>query len=668
MDMPPLGSTFAAQYKISRLLGIGAVGVVFEAEQILLNRPVALKILSRSTLQDERSKKRFLTESKATSVLTHPNIVRGLAAGVSEDGYPFIATELIIGSSLADWLATELPDADSLKLIFSQIFNALEFAHKRGIIHRDLKPANIMLSETGELKLLDFGIAKILDTDAAGQLTGLDQGASHSGPLMGNEQSASQSQRFVGSPNYMSPEQIQGMKSDQRSDIYSLGILIYECLTGAAPFDSPSSMHVMYQHVNDAPPVLTARDTGLDSYALNKVVQKCLQKKPENRYQSIPELADELLPALDTQSHKRIIAGIARKSITLLLLSFLAFGALIFATVPRHLAKTAFGKGIAILMPAQGVGKREDSTAFGHRPLEVRLGRKVVTPMSLIYMGKHQRKEAEHADQNVDVSSLLRESVDDYTRALSLLAKRSNDRYLEYLCFVGRARATKFLCYKDRDDEGNFSAEGRRLLDRMLSDLDHAEKLIKPNSYEDTLISREKGELYSALHDSKKAQPLFEHALALKERSEIEMSPGSAQYLDDKDHFEEDYHDSRQYILNQLAHMALKAGNKPLREMYLKNLFDYVHSLESRSLDDFQYACSYADELIDSGKIQEAKAALKILEKDISYYPDEYAATQATSRGYLAVLYQRVGDTQKADHLSELQQRYVDSERPKTDH
>jgi serine/threonine protein kinase/tetratricopeptide (TPR) repeat protein len=272
-----IGQTIS-HYRILDRLGEGGMGVVYLAEDIRLERKVAMKFLPRHYVSDERGRKRFEIEAKAAAALNHPNIstIYGIEHVDSEQWgqETCIVMEYIEGRELSEIIeeipTTPLPET-TIRLYAIQIARGLAAAHARGIIHRDIKSRNIMITPDGHVKIMDFGLAKI----------------------HGGEQ-VTKSGTTVGTAAYMSPEQIQGKEVDRRSDIWSLGVILFEMMTGTRPFSGAYEQSLFYMIINEEPaPVLPLSDN--PSSALVHVVKKCLQKNPAHRYQSASELLQDLL-------------------------------------------------------------------------------------------------------------------------------------------------------------------------------------------------------------------------------------------------------------------------------------------------------------------------------------------------------------------------------------
>ena len=271
--MPPLPADTGdevAHYRIVELLGTGGMGVVYRAEDSRLPRTVALKLLQPELTRSPAARQRLLREARAVAALDHPNVCTIFEVGETTEGRTFLAMACYDGETLAQRLQRgPLPAAEAVE-IAAQIAAGLEHAHERGIVHRDLKPANVMLTREGLVKVLDFGIAKLVDET---RLTAT--GAA------------------FGTPTYMSPEQIRSAAVDARSDVWSLGVLLYEMVAGEPPFgvDDPQAMFYSILHVDPAP--LDARVPGLPR-GLAAVVARALDKDPGERQADMGEVRQEL--------------------------------------------------------------------------------------------------------------------------------------------------------------------------------------------------------------------------------------------------------------------------------------------------------------------------------------------------------------------------------------
>ncbi len=262
------------RYEIVGEIARGAMGIIYKAKDPLIDRMVAIKTINLRELDQEQKAEyeaRFYLEAQAAGKLSHPNIVTVYDLGEKND-IVYIAMELLEGNELQNLLkdGKPLPISETLD-IMSQVAAGLAYAHEHGIVHRDVKPSNIMVLKSGRVKIADFGIAR-MESSMLHTQTGI----------------------VMGSPLYMSPEQILARGIDRRSDIFAAGILLFKMLTGQMPFTGDNPNSVMYQIVHEAPPKPSALNSEIPE-ALDDIVAKCLAKNPEERYQDANQLAQALL-------------------------------------------------------------------------------------------------------------------------------------------------------------------------------------------------------------------------------------------------------------------------------------------------------------------------------------------------------------------------------------
>ena len=266
------------RFRILSVIGEGATGTVYLAEDAGSGKHVALKVLSPELARDERFRRRFLRETEVAARLDHPNVVPTIASGEA-DGALYLAMPYLDGADLRELLRRESRlDADRALELIAQVAAALDAAHAAGLVHRDVKPANILVgskTDGEQAQICDFGLARYLSSVSS--LTG-DRG-------------------FVGTVDYVPPEQIEGARIDGRADVYSLGCVLYECLAGSRPFDRESELSVVFAHLNEPPPRITDTRPGLPQ-DFDLVFETVLAKSPDDRYSTCGELVAAARAAL----------------------------------------------------------------------------------------------------------------------------------------------------------------------------------------------------------------------------------------------------------------------------------------------------------------------------------------------------------------------------------
>ena len=283
-----IGIVLDGRYRLDSLIGVGGMGDVYRATHIHIDNEFAVKLLKPEFVADQTAIKRFQLEAKAAGRIQHPNAVRVTDFGVTPEKIVYLVMELVQGVSLRRLIKQE-KTLETLRTIniVRQVCGAVEAAHRSGVIHRDLKPDNIII-ETNQIiervKVLDFGIAKLRETKTDNFLT--------------------QAGTIIGTPQYMSPEQCQGLHLDPRSDIYSIGILLYEMLTGTVPFDGESTLQVVYNQLHHFPRPILELSPSL-SEPLAKVIMRALEKEPDHRQASALQLSEELKQAVNKEAEER---------------------------------------------------------------------------------------------------------------------------------------------------------------------------------------------------------------------------------------------------------------------------------------------------------------------------------------------------------------------------
>lgn len=273
-----LGRLIGGKYIVTSLISEGGMGAVYRAIQTPVDREVALKVLKAELESSAEGAERFLREARAVSRLSHPNIITLFDFGV-DAGQPFMAMEYAPGVSLGKWLESTTLSLDRIIHVITQTASALAEAHNQGIVHRDLKPENIIVIRSGNdpdfVKLLDFGIARLVNATATRGLT--------------------REGEVYGTPHYMAPEQAKGEANiGPPADVYSIGIMLYQLLCAKMPFDAPTPLAVLYQHLHEPLPAIAARPGVVVSPELERIIRTATQKSVQDRYQT----ASELLGAL----------------------------------------------------------------------------------------------------------------------------------------------------------------------------------------------------------------------------------------------------------------------------------------------------------------------------------------------------------------------------------
>jgi eukaryotic-like serine/threonine-protein kinase len=336
-----IGRTIS-HYRVLEKLGSGGMGVVYKAEDTKLGRPVALKFLPSELTQDETAKKRLAHEARAISALQHRHICTIHEIDETDDGRTFICMDYYEGETLNERLARGPLMVDEAMEITLQMARGLSAAHERGIVHRDIKPANVMLTKQGEAKILDFGLAKL-----AGQTKVTKSGST------------------VGTVAYMSPEQATGAEADARSDIFSLGVVLYELLTGDVPFRGDHAAAILYGIMHSKHRAVEELRKDIPK-GLQRIVDRALEKEPEKRYPDATSLARDLeqlrseattsrVGSARTQRgrHRSLVIGIAS-------LAVVAGGAFVFSRFSSPTSPPGNAKKMVVVLPFENLGAPED--------------------------------------------------------------------------------------------------------------------------------------------------------------------------------------------------------------------------------------------------------------------------------------------------------------------
>jgi serine/threonine protein kinase len=392
-----IGKTIS-HYKILDKLGGGGMGVVYKAEDLKLHRTVALKFLPPELTRDEEAKKRFIHEAEAASSLEHNNICNIHEIGETDNGQMFIVMSCYEGETLKCKIEKGPIDLKESVHIIIQIAEGLARAHDKGIIHRDIKPANIFVTNDGTVKILDFGLAK-----ASGQTQLTQLGAA------------------VGTAAYMSPEQVQGINIDKRTDIWSLGVVFYEMLTGEMPFKGVYEQAVIFSVLNEEPEFVSKIRRDIPREA-EDVINKALQKNPEKRFSNVNEITEALQPVLDefktgtTTSFSRRLGRKQRKLIYKAALFLAAFTAVFI-----YLWYNYFNKDLKIvsiaLLPLQNISQETDQEWFSDGMTDALItdlakisGLRVISRSSVMKF-KGTGKSASEIARELDVNYIVEGSV-----------------------------------------------------------------------------------------------------------------------------------------------------------------------------------------------------------------------------------------------------------------
>ena len=359
-----VGEVLSDRYEVEELVGTGGMSSVFRAHDRLLDRKVALKVLHPQYSEDEEYVERFRREARAVAALSHPNIVTVIDRG-EHAGRQFIVFEYIDGENLKALIQRRGPAPVTTAVeLAMQIARGLSFAHQQGLVHRDVKPQNILLNGDGQAKVTDFGIARSLD---------VQHGMTQTGTVLGTS-------------DYIAPEQAQGQRVDEHTDVYSLGVVLYEMLTNEVPFPGENFVAVAMRHINEEPPSIRDRRPDV-SPRLEAAVQRAMAKRPEDRFQTMADFCRELEANLAEAQGATVVApaqprraraprrqGANPWPIVLALVTLIAIGGVIAYIATRDdgspTSSGSGGNGGAISLKATGAydpfgtGGENDSSAY----------------------------------------------------------------------------------------------------------------------------------------------------------------------------------------------------------------------------------------------------------------------------------------------------------------
>jgi serine/threonine protein kinase len=333
-----IGKTIS-HYKIIEKLGGGGMGVVYKAQDTKLDRTVALKFLPQHLLADKEAEERFISEAKAASSFDHPNICTIHDINKTEDDQFYIVMGYYVGETLKKKLDNGPLQIDTAINYVAQIATGLARAHEAGIIHRDIKPANIMITDRDEVKILDFGLAKT-----------------------SGEPSITKMGSTVGTVSYMSPEQTKGNNVDHRTDIWSLGVVLYQMLSGSLPFQGDYEQAIIYSILNEEPALLNSLPAELE-----KILSKSLQKNPDDRYDNLNDMLDDLKKLIRSDAHQTIVDNSSRKRkpkafiVSSIVVSILMFIVVYFVFInDSESGKSSVERKMIVVLPFENLSSSED--------------------------------------------------------------------------------------------------------------------------------------------------------------------------------------------------------------------------------------------------------------------------------------------------------------------
>lgn len=435
------GTIVDGRYEILLQLGEGGMGTVYKAREIDLQRTLALKMLQPAFIGDEEHRQRFFREGKVLSSLSHPNLLKVYRIGIWDDCFPYIAMEFLSGTTLRSAIDhRHLTLERSLKLAM-QICEGMQVVHAAGIVHRDLKPDNVMLVDVNEssgeegalpsVKIVDFGLARIL-----GESSKMSQHLTQTGAL-------------VGSVYYMSPEQCTGKRADSRSDIYALGCILFEAITGDPPFSADNPIGLMHKHSTEPVPSLPSVPGAKFPPGLDNLICKAMSKEPSERYQTMHELRDDIMLICDNRGAE--IASVGAKPKARSHAGAIAVALLIAAAASLAVTLTRYNAGTMVLRKphtstAKPFGPADSRTVLRRAHLATEAT--VVQPfeqaeaelLRIIALEKAAIENIPESDKPLKLQGYLTESWT-YRRLGLLTRKRSPTDEAEKLCLQAMAYA-----------------------------------------------------------------------------------------------------------------------------------------------------------------------------------------------------------------------------------
>ena len=553
---------------------------MYKAEHLVMNRLVALKILPKSILNDKEKEARFLNEVHSIASLNHPIIIKGFAAGVSDEGYPFIATEFFPGRNLAEILQQDKHlSPQRLVEIMVPVTEALSYAHQHHIIHRDLKPSNIMVDDAGNVVLIDFGIAKIL----------ADTNADEPGLKL------TKTGAIIGSTKYISPEQIKGQAISEATDVYSLGVVLFECLSGHVPFKGSTDAQVIYSHVHDPVPKLRiAQPESYQPQAIEELVKTCLQKDPSQRFQSMSTLRKALIETLDKHvpllRKETMLASLIALLILLLISMRIAAD---FMTNRKNGTKSQL-KGSSI----QRLATVKD---------------KFRTPKEMLKFLKNKRDKL---DRRSSLSKLAdwEQLLNQYDKVVQDLEKTGEDKERFYAYFA-RAMTEKKRTSLLRDQHADISVLNKSYAN-AIEDLKTAESLAAHHTAEELVATKELADSYDTSNPDNKdlAKENFLRAIYLQGQLQHEAT-AHADGTNEESNFE-DSGTKEIWILKRLAEIFRAQKDYKNASKYYAEIYERtIGEGQPTQFGVFPRIAGYIDFLLENHEQNKAKQTLERMER-----------------------------------------------------
>jgi serine/threonine protein kinase/Flp pilus assembly protein TadD len=478
-----IGQT-VSHYRVMEKLGGGGMGVVYKAEDTKLGRLVALKFLPESYFEDLHSVERLQREARAASALNHPHICT--IHDIDEhEGRHFIVMELLEGQTLKHRIAGQALPTEQVARLGMQTAEALEAAHAKGIVHRDIKPPNIFVTARGDVKVLDFGLAKLVES---------------SSDLVVPKESLTETQAVVGTLPYMSPEQLRGHRVDARTDIYALGVVLYEMATGRRPFREEQSTRLIDDILHRSPPLPGRLNPDLLP-KLEDIILKCLEKDPENRYQSVKELRVDLRRLTEPSNMAPALApprrryGVTAAAISAVLVAGVLVG-LNFGNWRNRLLKRASPGRIESLavLPLENLSGDPQQDYFADGMTEAvitelaQISELKVTSRTSVVQYKHTKKSLREIAKELGVDAVLEGAVQRSGGRVAITAQLIQGSTDRHLWAKSYQRDMSDVLALEREVAQNVAEEVGVKLGSSQQAYVAAARTVNPESHEDYLL------------------------------------------------------------------------------------------------------------------------------------------------------------------------------------